>query len=150
MAIKGSHSGCIVSTSSEMTPQESALKGVVNARATRSQIVYAIQVLQQLSRRIDNEAEDSIRLGGNWYLEAGRADWIATQGVQRMQAVDTDTAAPGTREALDQLCRTYWYPLYAYVRRRGHTPEDAQDLTQAFFVHFLQENSINQARYTAR
>ena len=66
-----------------------------------------------------------------------------------MQAVDTDTAAPGTREALDQLCRTYWYPLYAYVRRRGHTPEDAQDLTQAFFVHFLQENSINQARYTA-
>ena len=40
-------------------------------------------------------------------------------------------------EALDQLCRTYWYPLYAYVRRQGRTPEDAQDLTQDFFAHLL-------------
>ena len=32
--------------------------------------------------------------------------------------------------ALDQLCHTYWFPLYAYVRRRGHQPEEAQDLTQ--------------------
>jgi RNA polymerase sigma factor (sigma-70 family) len=40
-------------------------------------------------------------------------------------------------EALEQLCRTYWYPLYAFVRRQGRSQEDAQDLTQDFFVHLL-------------
>jgi RNA polymerase sigma-70 factor (ECF subfamily) len=40
--------------------------------------------------------------------------------------------------ALEKLCRTYWYPLYAYVRRRGHSPEDAQDLTQEFFAQLLE------------
>jgi len=39
--------------------------------------------------------------------------------------------------ALEQLCRTYWYPLYAYVRRRGYGPEDAQDLTQEFLTRLL-------------
>jgi RNA polymerase sigma-70 factor (ECF subfamily) len=48
-----------------------------------------------------------------------------------------DTSAPGAQEALEKLCRTYWYPLYAYVRRQGHSPEDAQDLTQEFFARFL-------------
>ena len=42
-------------------------------------------------------------------------------------------------EALEQLCRTYWYPLYAYVRRRGYSPEDAQDLTWEFFALFLRK-----------
>jgi len=44
--------------------------------------------------------------------------------------------------ALEELCRTYWYPLYAYVRRRGHSKEDAEDLTQAFFVRLLENNSF--------
>jgi RNA polymerase sigma-70 factor (ECF subfamily) len=39
--------------------------------------------------------------------------------------------------ALEQLCRDYWYPLYAYVRRKGHSPEDASDLTQDFFAKLL-------------
>lgn len=42
--------------------------------------------------------------------------------------------------ALETLCRSYWYPLYAYVRRRGCRPEDAQDLTQDFFVQLLRKN----------
>jgi len=50
-----------------------------------------------------------------------------------------DTSAPGAQDALEKLCRTYWYPLYAYVRRQGHNPEDAQDLTQAFFARFLEK-----------
>jgi RNA polymerase sigma-70 factor (ECF subfamily) len=45
--------------------------------------------------------------------------------------------ASGATEALEKLCRTYWYPLYAFVRRQGHSPEDAQDSTQAFFAHLL-------------
>jgi RNA polymerase sigma-70 factor (ECF subfamily) len=47
--------------------------------------------------------------------------------------------------ALANLCQTYWYPLYAYVRRRGHSPEDAQDLTQAFFARLLEHNWVGQA-----
>jgi len=40
--------------------------------------------------------------------------------------------------ALEKLCRAYWYPLYAYVRRRGYSPEDAEDRTQSFFVRLLE------------
>ncbi|MBI4323813.1 MAG: sigma-70 family RNA polymerase sigma factor [Chloroflexi bacterium] len=47
--------------------------------------------------------------------------------------------------ALAKLCETYWYPLYAYVRRRGYAPEDAQDLTQAFFASFLEKGSFGRA-----
>jgi DNA-directed RNA polymerase specialized sigma24 family protein len=46
-------------------------------------------------------------------------------------------STPQSDRALDELCRTYWFPLYAYVRHRGHTREDAEDLTQAFFARFL-------------
>jgi RNA polymerase sigma factor (sigma-70 family) len=42
--------------------------------------------------------------------------------------------------ALEKLCRAYWYPLYAYVRRRGHGPDDAQDLTQEFFLKLIEKN----------
>ena len=46
------------------------------------------------------------------------------------------------RAALGQICRTYWYPLYAYVRRSGCSVEDAEDLTQMFFERLLENNSI--------
>ncbi len=45
--------------------------------------------------------------------------------------------SPSGSLALEELCQAYWYPLYAYVRRRGQNPADAQDMTQAFFAHFL-------------
>jgi len=51
-------------------------------------------------------------------------------------------STPDSERALEQLCLTYWFPLYAYVRRRGHTKEDAEDLTQAFFARFLQKNYL--------
>lgn len=44
---------------------------------------------------------------------------------------------PESEQALESLCRTYWYPLYAYVRRLGHQTADAQDLTQEFFARLL-------------
>src|SRR5689334_16552781 len=56
------------------------------------------------------------------------------------------TGSPDASEALERLWRTYWYPLYAYVRRQGHSSEDAQDLTQAFFERFLERKSLGQAR----
>jgi RNA polymerase sigma-70 factor (ECF subfamily) len=48
--------------------------------------------------------------------------------------------SPEAARALEELCRTYWFPLYAYVRRRGPTKEDAEDLTQAFFARLLEKN----------
>lgn len=50
--------------------------------------------------------------------------------------------SPAARAALERLCSTYWYPLYAHVRRRGHGPEDAADLTQGFFAVLLRRNSL--------
>jgi len=52
---------------------------------------------------------------------------------------------PSAAEALEKLCRAYWYPLYAYARRLGNNAEDAQDLTQSFFARFLANNSISLA-----
>lgn len=49
------------------------------------------------------------------------------------------------RNALEQLCRTYWQPLYAYVRRCGHSPEDAKDLTQEFFARLLERKLVAKA-----
>jgi DNA-directed RNA polymerase specialized sigma24 family protein len=57
-------------------------------------------------------------------LEAGRGD------------------SPQAHAALEELCRTYWYPLYAYVRRRGYSLEDAEDLTQGFFARLLEKNFL--------
>jgi RNA polymerase sigma-70 factor (ECF subfamily) len=56
-----------------------------------------------------------------------------------------ETDSPSATQALDQLCRTYWYPLYAFVRRKGHSSHDAQDLTQAFFARLLEKNYVAQA-----
>ncbi len=46
------------------------------------------------------------------------------------------------RSALETLCRTYWQPIYAFVRRQGHSPHDAQDLTQEFFARLLENQSL--------
>ena len=51
--------------------------------------------------------------------------------------------SPLSDRALEELCGVYWFPLYAYVRRRGHSREDAEDLTQAFFARFLEKNYLH-------
>ena len=50
--------------------------------------------------------------------------------------------SPQAGVALEELCRTYWYPLYAYARRHGHSREDAEDLTQGFFARLLEKNYL--------
>ena len=51
-------------------------------------------------------------------------------------------------EALEQLCGVYWYPIYAYVRRKGHSDEDAKDIVQGFFYHILERNLMGSADRT--
>jgi RNA polymerase sigma-70 factor (ECF subfamily) len=53
-----------------------------------------------------------------------------------------DRQSPQVAEALETLCCNYWYPLYAFVRRQGRSPHDAEDLTQAFFARLLERNDL--------
>ncbi len=50
--------------------------------------------------------------------------------------------AQGGQSALAELCRLYWYPLYIFARRRGHSPDDAQDLTRGFFLHLVEHRAL--------
>lgn len=63
-----------------------------------------------------------------------------------------DSLSPERDEAMAQLCRSYWYPLYAFVRRKGHSHEDASDLTQEFFArliekHYLRSVDVNLGKF---
>jgi len=51
---------------------------------------------------------------------------------------------PGSRAALADLCKLYWHPIYTFVRRRGYNPDDAQDLTQGFFLTLFDRKSLHQ------
>jgi RNA polymerase sigma-70 factor (ECF subfamily) len=66
-----------------------------------------------------------------------------TRWTEVFMAAREDSAA--ATEALERLCQAYWYPLYACVRRQGHNPEDARDLTQEFFSRLLENNSLRHA-----
>jgi RNA polymerase sigma-70 factor (ECF subfamily) len=54
-------------------------------------------------------------------------------------------SVPSAEAALEKLCRTYWFPLYAFARRQGNSPEDAQDLTQDFFARLLEKKYLAKA-----
>src|SRR5512138_421298 len=77
---------------------------------------------------------------GNESAEHSAAQFATTHWSTVLAA--GDSASPGSREALERLCRTYWFPLYAFVRGKGHLPEDAMDLTQAFFERFLEKHYL--------
>jgi len=62
-----------------------------------------------------------------------------------VQAVQGGNAAHAAK-AMEQLCKGYWYPIYAFLRRSGHSTEDAEDLTQAFFHRLITEDAIQTVR----
>lgn len=74
---------------------------------------------------------------------ASRRRFATTRWSLVVAAAEGD--AEGSEQALAELCATYWYPLYAYVRRRGHGGEDARDLTQAFFTKLLEKGDLGAA-----
>ena len=75
---------------------------------------------------------------------AGKRQFATTQWSVVLAA--GDTGRDEARIALAQLCETYWYPLYAYVRRRVDNVHEAQDLTQAFFSHLTRKASDRSGR----
>ncbi len=72
-----------------------------------------------------------------------RAVFATTHWSLVLAAAQPDSAR--AHAALARLCQTYWYPLYAYVRRRGYAAHDAQDLTQAFFLRLLERRWVADA-----
>src|SRR6476620_11024593 len=75
--------------------------------------------------------------------KASDAWFVTTHWSVVLSAREEQSAAAGP--ALEELCRTYWYPLYAYVRRQGRSPHDAQDLTQEFFTRLLEKHYLQAA-----
>ena len=54
-----------------------------------------------------------------------------------------DAPSSESRQALESLCQTYWYPVYAFVRRQGHAAEDSRDLTQAYFAQLIEKGYLD-------
>src|SRR5512147_2735928 len=74
---------------------------------------------------------------------AAAAQFARTHWSAVLRAGDQDSRA--ATDALEELCRVYWYPLYAFARRRGCIPADAEDLTQSFFARLLQRDFVARA-----
>jgi RNA polymerase sigma-70 factor (ECF subfamily) len=74
---------------------------------------------------------------------SGPAEFLPTRW-SLIAAVRTGDSALA-RPAMERLCQTYWYPLYAYVRRCGHAPDDAADLTQGFFAQVVERDLFSRA-----
>ena len=71
------------------------------------------------------------------------APFVTTHWSVVLRAQGKSSAAD---EALEKLCRIYWWPLYGFIRRRGHSPEEAQDLTQGFFAMLLERRDFDAVR----
>jgi RNA polymerase sigma-70 factor (ECF subfamily) len=76
--------------------------------------------------------EDSVAPGGAGFA---LTHWSVVLAAGRSES-------PQAHDALEKLCQAYWPPIYAFVRRQGHSPHDAQDLTQSFFARLLEKNSF--------
>lgn len=86
------------------------------------------------------EATSVTAIGGNAHHGAA---FTTTHWSVVLQA---QSDSPAAQEALEKLCRTYWWPLYGFVRRDGYSPEEAQDLTQGFFALILERKDLDGVR----
>jgi RNA polymerase sigma factor (sigma-70 family) len=90
-------------------------------------------------------AEDDVTslsaIGGN--LDLGPPAFATTHW---SVVVEAQGESPAAQEALEKLCRTYWRPIYSFLRRQGIGPTEAEDLTQGFFASLLQHRNLNAVR----
>ncbi len=78
-------------------------------------------------------------------LPDGQRTTFVTTRWSLVLAVKDPTSEADAQEALAKLCSTYWYPLYAFTRRSGYSPDDAKDLIQDFFAHLLEKGVVARA-----
>ena len=81
-----------------------------------------------------NSRENETELGGP------RGSFPTTAWTSILQS--RDPGSPVHQDALDRLIRAYWKPVYFFIRRRGESPESSKDLTQSFFGHLIEKNSM--------
>lgn len=93
------------------------------------------EVSAESDRQSRHAAELTEQVGGSAFVTTHWSVVLAAQG-----------SSPAADEALEKLCRTYWRPIYSFVRREGRTIEDAQDLTQSFFARFLERRDLDAVR----
>lgn len=72
--------------------------------------------------------------------QCGSDIFVTTRWTMVLAAVDR--SAPQAKRAMEEICSIYWFPVYAYIRRRNHSPEDAEDLTQEFFRYLCEKHWI--------
>ncbi len=77
-------------------------------------------------------------------MDSDTAPWLAASArfatTRWTVVLRAGSDGPEKQEALEKFCGAYWYPIYAYVRRRGHAPDDARDLTQEFFARLIEKD----------
>jgi RNA polymerase sigma factor (sigma-70 family) len=89
----------------------------------------------------DNEVTSPSAIGGN--AHHGPAAFTTTHWSVVLEA---QGESPAAQEALEKLCRTYWRPIYAFLRRQGVRPEEAEDITQGFFAQLLERRKFSAVR----
>src|SRR5881394_4423305 len=77
---------------------------------------------------------------------SGQRSGVAFTTTHWSVVLEAQGEAPEAQEALEKLCRTYWRPIYGFVRRQGVGPEEAKDLTQGFFALLLERRDLNTVR----
>ena len=85
------------------------------------------------------------RYDGSMKGPPGPREFATTHWSLVMATKPNEASESRARKALEELCRTYWYPLYAFVRYRGYSSDDAQDLTQAFFARIIEAGGFASA-----
>jgi hypothetical protein len=90
---------------------------------------------------VDGDVTSQSAIGGNAYQ--GPAAFTTTHWSVVLEA---QGESPAAHEALEKLCHVYWRPIYSFVRRQGAAPEEAQDLTQGFFVLLLERRDLRTVR----
>lgn len=111
-------------------------RGALRRIATASLASHGHPATFRFVRSVSDSPSTDTGRPGNYFATT---QWTMVLNAQRNDSTHA-------RQAMEQLCRTYWYPLYAYVRRRGRSPEDAEDSTQGFFARLLQLNSLADVR----
>src|SRR5207245_7154420 len=96
-----------------------------------------------LNRRVSAGNRVSSLTGASASAQNGAVAFTTTQW---SVVLDAQGQSPSAQEALEKLCRTYWWPLYGFVRRQEYSPEEAQDLTQGFFSMLLERRDFDAVR----
>ena len=92
-------------------------------------------------------AQDEVTsLSANGPAASERQGGVAFTTTHWSVVLEAQGESPAAEAALEKLCRTYWWPLYGFVRREGYKPEEAQDLTQAFFARLLERRDFERVR----